>query len=605
MSTRTDPASFAVRVAALLAVGATLATLALRQPALASRDALVLRVHVGETLGRLDPIWDETNLWKLYLQFGVQQPDPADGHGERWIARRAPWLGWARVNAVLGGNHAPGIAPWCDHGAASDAHPDVVPGECGADGVPGAAARNELVHGDGDGRTVDYAPLRTAVTRLLRSGVKPHLNVSAAPSAFTGGTTDFFAYHWNGAPVTDLAAWTSFVGGAFGALADLDTNGWRASIVNEPNCLTLVGKDRHVRHVGYSGTADDYARTFVATARAIRGTAPGIAIHAGNFVTSVTFPGEDNLPLYLRALARELAASPDFGWRDVSAISTSLYETPDTSLYEFVPVRLARLEAAEREAGLAPKPVRIDELEIHERARLAYEARHAQPLDSTLFAASWHAEAMRAFVASGKVVASADWLAHSFDTRHGFAPYPKARVYALLGLLAGQLDAATTADGSVALEPSGRARARMRVAVDGGRSWQRSRAARFGSTAGSGDARRTMRSLDALATRGHDSIRVLVVHHQNEMVPDASPLAAALRRDVVLSFDGLSSGAWRARALAVGGDGVRWDGSTTPDLRWRELGCSRGDRGRLALPARAMDANTVWLVELRRAPRCG
>ena len=599
---RPDPASVAARLAALLLVGTTLAVLVVARPALTPHDAIVLNVHARERLGRLDPIWDETNLWKLYLQFGVQQPDPADANGERWIVRRAPWLGWGRVNAVLGGNHATAIAPWCDHATSSDAHPDVVPGECGADGVPGASARNELVHGDDAARTIDYAPLRTAVDRLLRSGIKPHLNVSAAPAAFTDGATDFFAYHWNGAPVTDLDAWSAFVRGAFGTLADLGTKGWRASIVNEPNCLTLVGRERRVRHVGYAGTPEDYARTFVTTARAIRGSAPGIAIHAGNFVTSVTFAGEDNLPGYLRALARELAASPDFGWQDVSAISTSLYETPDTSLYEFVPVRLARLEAAQRAAGLAPKPVKIDELEIHERARGAYADAGEQPIDTTLFAASWHAEAMRAFVASGKVVSSADWLAHSFDTRHGLAPYPKARVYELLGVLAGQLDAGTSNDGTASFAPSGRARGLTRAAVSGGRTWDAARAARFGRATTSGAARRTVRSLDALATRSRDSVRVLVVHHQNEMVADASPRAAALAHDVVLAFDGLASGAWQARALAVGGDdGVRWDGTTTPAPRWRDLGCARADDGRVTLPARPMPANAVWLVELRRA----
>ncbi|MFN8603208.1 MAG: hypothetical protein U0842_22280 [Candidatus Binatia bacterium] len=600
---RPDPASVAARVAALLLVGATLALLVVARPALSPRDTIVLRVHARERIGRLDPIWDETNLWKLYLQFGVQQPDPADANGERWIARRAPWLGWGRVNAVLGGNHAAAIAPWCDHGTSSDAHPEVVPGECGADGVPGAAARNELVRGDRAARTVDYAPLRTAVERLLRSGVAPHLNVSAAPAAFTGGATDFFAYHWNGAPVTDLDAWSAFVRGAFATLADLGTNGWRASIVNEPNCLTLVGRERHVRHVGYAGTPEDYARTFVAAARAIRSVAPGIAIHAGNFVTSVTFDGEDNLPDYLRALAHELAASPDFGWQDVRAISTSLYETPDTSLYEFVPLRLARLEAAERAAGLAPKPVKIDELEIHERARGGYADAEEQPMDTTLFAASWHAEAMRAFVVSGRVVSSADWLAHSFDTRHALAPYPKARVYELLGVLAGQLDAGTSDDGTAAFAPSGRTRGWTRVAVTGGRTWDAARAARFGRATTSGAARRTVRSLDALATRSRDAVRVLVVHHQNDMVADASPRAVALARDVELAFDGLGSGAWQARALAVGGeDGVRWDGRTTPAPRWRDLGCTCAVAGRVTLPPRRMPANAVWLVELRREP---
>ena len=266
--TRLDPASLVARVAAVLLVAAALAAVGVARPAPERHDAVVLQVHVRERLGRLDPIWDETNLWKLYLRFGVHDPDPADARGEGWITRAAPWLRRGRVNAVLGGNHVPAVAAWCDHGTASPAHPEVVRGECGADGVPGPAARNELVRGHGAQRTVDYAPLRTALARLLRSGLVPHLNLSAAPQAFTGGTADFFAYHWNAAPVTDLDGWSGFVAGAFRSVADLGTAGWRASIVNEPNCLTLVGSRRDVRHVGYSGTPGDYARTFVATARA-------------------------------------------------------------------------------------------------------------------------------------------------------------------------------------------------------------------------------------------------------------------------------------------------------------------------------------------------
>lgn len=258
------------RLAAGLLVAGALAALAVARPQLEPTDAITLQVHTRERSGRLDPIWDETNLWKLYLRFGVHEPDPADVRGERWIARRAPWLGWARVNAALGGNHAAPIAPWCDHHAASAEHPEVVPGECGHDGVPGPAARNELVHGAGPSHTVDHAPLRTAVRRLLRSGVKPHLNVSATPAAFTGGATDFFAYHWNGAPVTDLDGWSRFVSGAFGSLADLGTAGWRASIVNEPNCLTLVGWRREIRHVGYSGTSATPARRATTRGRSSR-----------------------------------------------------------------------------------------------------------------------------------------------------------------------------------------------------------------------------------------------------------------------------------------------------------------------------------------------
>src|SRR6185369_10282912 len=127
---------------------------------------------------------------------------------------------------------------------------------------------------------------RTAIARVLRSGVRPHVNISAAPSLFTGGAVDFAHYHWNAAPVRDLAGWSAFVAGAFGAVADLHPERWRASIVNEANCLTLVGWEGNVQHVGFAGTPAEYGATFVTGMRALRAAAPGIAIHAGNYVTS-------------------------------------------------------------------------------------------------------------------------------------------------------------------------------------------------------------------------------------------------------------------------------------------------------------------------------
>lgn len=601
-----DGATHIARTIVLAAVLATAAAGVLSVRDLRPRADVVLTVDASDRIGRVVPIWDEINLWKLYLKFGVQQPDVTKWVGDNWLVRRAPWLRFARVNTVLGGNWAPEIAPWCDRAEASPMHPDVHPWECGKDGVPGAAAANELV-GRVDGQLViDYGPLRTAVERLLKTGLVPHLNISSVPSAFTGGKVDYGFYHWNGAPVTDLDAWSSFVEGAFAALADLGVHGWRVSIINEPNCLILVGEDPTPHHVGYSGTPEDYARTFVATVRAIRRAAPDVAIQAGNYVTSATFPGEDNLAVYLRALRAALDASGDVAWSDLPVISLSLYETPDTTLYEFLPKRVARLEKAQREAGLEVQPVKVDELEIHDDLRVPFEQRSAQRLDTTLFAASWHAEVQRLFLESGKIASTAGWLTHSFDEGNGLAPYPKAAAYGMLGVLAGQL--ATRDDGGrVVFEPTGRERGLPRVAVGGGRTW-RSAAAPRPRTAGASPreaAERVERSLGALATRAEGRVRVLVVHHQNEVVSDDSPRRHALAREVALEFAGLSSGAWIARYLTVGGPGgAVWRGDGSSPLVWHDAGCARAVDGRLALPARKMDANTVWLFELEHRARC-
>ncbi|HEY8514025.1 MAG TPA: hypothetical protein VIS07_00760 [Candidatus Binatia bacterium] len=591
------------RLLVVLAVLATVVVAVFEARERRSTADVVLTVDASDRIGRIAPIWDEINLWKLYLRFGVQQPDVSEYVGEGWLVQRAPWLRFARVNTILGGNWAPEIAPWCDRAEKSDAHPDVHPWECGKDGVPGAAAANELV-GRVDGElVVDYRPLRLAVERLLKTGVAPHLNISSAPSAFTGGKVDYGFYHWNGAPVADLEGWSAFVEGAFRTLADLGTDGWRVSIINEPNCLILLGDDPKPHHVGYSGSPQDYARTFVATVRAIRRAAPAVSIQAGNYVTSATFPGEDNLAIYLRALREELDASGDVRWQDLPVISLSLYETPDTTLYEFLPKRVARLEKAQRDAGLEVKPIKVDELEIHHDVRAPFEERSAQRLDTTLFAASWHAEAQRLFLDSGKVVSTASWLTHSFDEGHGLAPYPKAAVYGMLGVLAGELR--TVDDGeTLKFAPTGRTHGLPRVAVYGGRRW-RADVARSTDEAARDAAGRIARSLDALATRSRNRVRVLVVYHQNEPVQDDAPLRRALARDVELDVVGLPSGAWVARYLTVGGpEGVVWQGERSSPLRWHDAGCTRADDGRVTLAPRPMDANTVWLFELERRPRC-
>ena len=186
-------------------------------------------------------------------------------------------------------------------------------------------------------------------------------------------------------------------------------------------------------------------------------------------------------------------------WDDLPFVSLSLYETRDTTLYEFLPVRIARLEAAERAAGLPARPVKIDELEIHDDVRAPFEQRHGGRIDATLFAASWHAEAQRAFVASGKVGSTSGWLSHAFADDDARVPLPKVRVYEMLGLLAGQLTAHDDADGDVEFAPSGRRRGLARLAVSGERVWSGPRQPRPAARGRDG-ARRIERSLGALAT---------------------------------------------------------------------------------------------------------
>ena len=553
-------------------------------------------MHADRRIGLVRPIWDEVNLWKLHGLFGIDHPDPASWWGPRWMRRHLPWVRYGRVLTALGGNYAPQIAPWCDRGVATPEHPDTWTGDCGVDGEPGPAAKNELARVV-DGRTeIDYRPFHVAVARLLASGIRPHLNISAAPAAFTGGTVDFSHYHWNAVPVRDLAAWRGFVAGAFGAVADLDPRGWRVSIVNEPNCLTLVGWQQEVRHVGFNGTPAEYGGIFATTAAAIREIASGVRLHAGNYVTSATFPGEENLAEYLTALGRELAGVRGVGWKDVTAVSLSLYETDDTSVYELVPVRIARLRTAVRAAGLAPKPVKIDELEVHPAIVARFDARSRQRLETTLFAASWHAEALRALLDAGDVVSVAPWLTRMVDL-HTWHVYPKLRTYQLFGILAGQLDAdASAGDGVVEPVLAARRHGLTRLAVDG--------------NVAPPDAAPHLRperarSVAAIATRGGDTLRILVTHHQNEPLPDAAVAWRRARRVRVVAR-GVSPGAYAIRHLGIGGaDGAVWDGTDTTPLRWVDDGCHVARDGTVTITdMREMPANSVLLFEARRRRRC-
>ena len=553
-----------------------------------------LVVDARSHAGRVRPIWDEINLWKLQLLFGVQHPDAARWWGPDWMKRHLPWVRYGRVLTVVGGNYAPEIAPWCDRGVTSPEHPDAHEGECGKDGVPGWAAENELVRTTDGSTVVDYTPLRTAVERLLTSGIRPHLNLSAAPSIFTGHVVDFSHYHWNAEPVRDLDAWRAYVDGAFRAIADLQPRGWRVSIINEPNCLTLVGWQREVRHIGFNGTPEQYGLIFTATAETVRKAAPGVRLHAGNYVTSATFPGEENLAAYLGALRDEMNAKRTVAWSDLDAISLSLYETRDTSVYEFVPVRLARLTAAQDAAGLPPKPIKVDELEVHPGIIDAFNARGEQRFETTLYAASWHAEALRAFIDDGRIVSVAPWFDRMLDmfTWH---VYPKYRTYQLFGLLAGQLDPVER-DGAVEPVLSGRHGGLVRVDVSG-QAAPPIEAPHLDPV--------QARSVGALATRQGDVLRMLVVHHQNEPLPDAA-VAWRRTRQVRLTARNVSPGAYTIRHLSIGGpDGSIWNGSDTTPLRWVDDGCRVANHGTITIDeGRSMSANTVWLFEARRRPRC-
>jgi len=565
------------------------------EPRPGPHDVVDILIDADTHEGRLVPIWDEVNLWKLHMIFGVQHTTE---HPRHWLRHALPWARYGRVVAALGGNHTPAIAPACDHGEATDVHPYSGTGECGSDGAPGPAARNELARRVDGQLRVDYAPFRLAVGRLLDSGLLPHLNLSAAPAPFTAPATDFAHYHWNAAPIRDLAGWRTFVAGAFRAVDDLDPAGWRISIVNEANCLTLVGWEQHLEHVGYAGSPAHYARTFAETAAVVRAAAPRARLHAGNYVTSATFPGEDNLSEYLVALRAALDDTSGIGWDNLDAISLSLYETPDTMVYEFPSVRLARARAALTTAGLAPLPFKIDELGLHPTIGTAFETRFGTQIDASLWAASWHAEALHTLIAVGDVVSVSPWLSRllgvAADGRR--RPYPTARVYELFGTLAGQLRPVDDADG-LRFEETGTDTGVPRLRV-------------IGSQPCPPDAPRLhperAMSLSALASETAEGVRALIVHHRNRPSSDRDQARRRHARRIQIRVTGLDPGAYRVRRLAVGGrGGIAWADGSPIAPRWHDAGCHVTETGDLALGAEEwIEANTVWLVDAHRALNC-
>lgn len=563
----------------------------------AQREAIVIEASQRE--GTLRPIWDEVNLWKLDGWFGAHRTDPADEWGEGWLRAHAPWVRYGRVVAVLGGNWAPEIADACGHRRATPEHPE--PGwECGRDGQPGPAAQNEIARPTDAGWEMDYGPFRTSVGRVLRSGVLPHLNVSSSPSAFTGGKIDYGHYHWNAAPVTDLDGWLGFARGAFASLADLHPKDWRVSIVNEPNCLIREGQ-QPPRSVGFAGGAETYARLWKATALAIREVAPEVDIHPGNYVTSDTFPGEDNLDQYLTALAAELGREPAIAWEQLPYVSLSLYEVPDTELLDFRTTRLARLSAAQEKSGLRPLPVKLDELGIHANVKGPFEERTGVQIRKTLYAASWHAEALRSFLDAGDIVSVSPWLEQLFLIPQWQA-LPSAQVYWLFGMLVGQLRLTADPRGEQTVVSTHDDLGRERLVV------QEQLVEREPvKSSGPGEKPEPRSSLRSLAVTDEDVVRVLIVHHQNEPVIDGDPIQERLARRIDLELRGLRDGGWRTRHLSIGGaNGSRWEGERTRPLTWQDDGCTTSEDGAIVASRQvSLPANSVWLFEMTRQDGCG
>jgi hypothetical protein len=411
---------------------------------------------------KIETAWDEINVWKLYAFFGPMGAKARQASREPdWLVRRLPWLSHVRVLAALGGNTCRHIRPACERSERTLDHPFDPP--CW-EGKDGRAAAYELLHDD-DPPRLDASVWGAALDDLLRGGVKPHLNLSAAPCLLTGGEHHYRDYHWNQVPVADRGGYDDLLR-TFASEARRRGAGpeWRLSIVNEPNCLWIApppgsraDAPPEIAHIGFLGDAPTYAAHFAATASLLRDLLPGIKLHIGNFTIGGKYPLEDNLAEYLGVLAPALehaGVPPD----ELSAISFSIYESPqhgldDLPAYKFGIVDRARPPGA----PFRNLPIKLDEVEIHPLVADEFRSTTGGDVDPTRWAAAWHADMLAMALDTG-VRSLAPWLGRLIPDDELERPFAKYWSYALLSLATGQAIASgdTLAASTALLAPAER-----------------------------------------------------------------------------------------------------------------------------------------------------
>ena len=418
----------------------------------AETTATVRTIEIPTGTGRvIRSAWDEVNVWKLYTFFGPMGAKARQASREPgWLVRRLPWLTHVRVLAAIGGNTCRHIRSVCERSERTVDHP--FPPPCW-EGLDGRAAEYELLK-DEDSPHLDASVWGAALDDLLRGGVKPHLNLSAAPCLLTGREHHYRDYHWNQNPVTDHGGYESLLR-AFANEARRRGAGpdWRLSIVNEPNCLWIapptgerVSAPPEVARIGFLGDAPTYAAQFASTAHLLRELLPGIRLHIGNFTIGGKYPLEDNLAEYLGVLAPALdrvGVSPG----TISAISFSLYESPQHGLDDLPAYKFGIVDRARgQDSPFRDLPIKLDEVEIHPLVAEQFRFDTGGDIDATRWAAAWHAD-MAAMAIDTGVRSLAPWLGRLIPDDELEQPLPKYWTYALLSLATGQ---AVAADGPLA-----------------------------------------------------------------------------------------------------------------------------------------------------------
>lgn len=574
-----------------------------------------LVVDADAVTGSYPPIHDEVNVWKLYALFHPRNRW-AERFGDGFLNRMAPWWVWARIPAALGGNYTPEAAPACDarlHDAIHDIDPSW---ECGTEaGAPGIAAQFEPVRvgPDGELRT-DFGPLREALLQVVRAGLYPHLNLSSAPSVYTGAQTAMKWYHWNEEPVRDLAGWSAYVESALQALNNPTLPLWRFSIVNEPNCLRAEGPK--IFKVGYRGGPEEYARQYVTTAAAIRKVLPGMRFQVGNYVVSDLMPEEKNLHLYLAALRDEFARNPGLAWNDATFYSVSIYDVPHKSIYGADAEKFGQFQRFRESVGLSELPLKIDEYDIHPDVFQPYDREHSEPFYTTWHSASWLAKAFKVFRENG-VRSAAGWASQVFYRPGGgrlWEATPRYFVYLMDALLAGRVRVVgqgPTTPQLVRLEPGKADPAFEQLKVYGGLE---------PAYRGEGYS---YRSVEATATRDPrgKTFRILLFHHTTVLDSDEATASDPRPAQVELRVTDLPFGEYEITLWGVGpglkelgsNDAwIRWDSDQKRSSPWNPVHRSRalvsaGSKALTILPnanggAFPLPRHSVLFVEIRALP---
>jgi hypothetical protein len=447
------------------------------------------------------------------------------------IAQLYPWLTSVRILSALGGNWGPSLARDYETQMSQNPHSDsrwerewasrYEFFRDGADGAPRPVAEQF------DWREFDVLNATAAAT-----GLELHLNMAGAPERFTGRTGHYASYHFNELPVVDEQAWKEYVATLFTHLAAQPWFGRTGfSFFSEPNCR-WISHDGSVKHMGYQGNAEQYARQYLWTWQAMRAPLGPAPLYLGPWVVEPD-PGEpivNNLPVYLRAITRAFAAAgePLPPW---SAFSFNLYETPQLALDNFASYKIAavRRMLAEELPGRT-LPLRIDELGVHPIVSGAFQQATGVQLATTRWEATWHAD-MLALLVDQHIERAASWypvnMLYPPDQRlTAFAAYfflsRVGRVVDYTIGSGGTLDiSATPSAGGAAGEVGVRVASHTQDRV----GW--------------------MSSVDASA----QSIRIAAWHHPRHMATDEQLATAALAQQLEIRLPPQGDGARRVRVL--------------------------------------------------------